>query len=262
MLLNFHFIHIQRSFIFSHIHICFQEVYSSFLVCLAAKENIFTYQLFAYRTIKSSASKTAHASLLPNLNIKTWHTRNRTCKNQILSKLLYYFTSIFVTHFNSMHRNNICIYSARYENLRTIPNSSTTTTAQLPPKQSLSSSWTSLASLLNSRRINDNNTTIREHILGKFCKTALMRSQRAKLSLCLTKYLAMKTYPVLHSAPRHEDVWGNGSITPRICNLGNRWKWVGSFTLRLQLGLNYEKMYIMVMVNPYATKFIKLVRTE
>jgi hypothetical protein len=34
------------------------------------------------------------------------------------------------------------------------------------------------------------------------------------------KYHTMKTY------------WGNGGITPRILNLGTRWRWVVSFTLR------------------------------
>jgi hypothetical protein len=34
---------------------------------------------------------------------------------------------------------------------------------------------------------------------------------RVKLSLCLTKHHAMKTY------------WGSGSVTPRILNLSTRW---------------------------------------
>jgi len=41
-----------------------------------------------------------------------------------------------------------------------------------------------------------------------------------KLSLCLTKHHAMKTY------------WGIGGISPRILNLGIRWRWVVSFTPR------------------------------
>jgi len=37
---------------------------------------------------------------------------------------------------------------------------------------------------------------------------------KVKLSMCLTKHQAIKTYPVL-KAPRYEDVWGSGSIVPR-----------------------------------------------
>jgi hypothetical protein len=35
---------------------------------------------------------------------------------------------------------------------------------------------------------------------------------KVKLSLCLTKHHAMKTY------------WGSGSIAPRILDLGTRWR--------------------------------------
>jgi hypothetical protein len=42
---------------------------------------------------------------------------------------------------------------------------------------------------------------------------------KVKLSLCLTKYHAMKAY------------WGSGRIAPRI-DLGTRWRWVVSFTPR------------------------------
>jgi hypothetical protein len=34
-------------------------------------------------------------------------------------------------------------------------------------------------------------------------------------------------------APRHEGVLGSGGIAPRIFDLGTRWRWVVSFTLRL-----------------------------
>jgi hypothetical protein len=43
---------------------------------------------------------------------------------------------------------------------------------------------------------------------------------KVKLTLCLTKHHAMKTY------------WGSGSIAPRILDLGTRWRWVVSFTTR------------------------------
>jgi len=32
---------------------------------------------------------------------------------------------------------------------------------------------------------------------------------KVKLSVCLTKYHAMKTYPVLNQTPRRKDVWGS-----------------------------------------------------
>jgi hypothetical protein len=44
---------------------------------------------------------------------------------------------------------------------------------------------------------------------------------KVKLSLCLTKHRAMKTY------------WESGNIGPRIIDLGTRWRWVVSFTPRL-----------------------------
>jgi hypothetical protein len=43
---------------------------------------------------------------------------------------------------------------------------------------------------------------------------------KVKLSLCLTKHHAMKTY------------WRSGGIAPRIRDLGTRWRWVVSFTPR------------------------------
>jgi len=39
-------------------------------------------------------------------------------------------------------------------------------------------------------------------------------------SLCLITHHAMKTY------------WESGGIAPRILNLGTRWRWSDSFTLR------------------------------
>jgi len=30
----------------------------------------------------------------------------------------------------------------------------------------------------------------------------------------------MKTYTILIQAPRHEDVWGSGGVTPHILDLG------------------------------------------
>jgi hypothetical protein len=44
------------------------------------------------------------------------------------------------------------------------------------------------------------------------------KGKKVKLSLCLTKHHAMKTY------------WGSGGISPRILEFGTRWKWVVSFT--------------------------------
>jgi hypothetical protein len=41
---------------------------------------------------------------------------------------------------------------------------------------------------------------------------------KVKLSLCLTKHHAMKTY------------YRSGGIAPRILDLGSRWRWVVSFT--------------------------------
>jgi hypothetical protein len=53
---------------------------------------------------------------------------------------------------------------------------------------------------------------------------------KVKLSQWLTKYHAMKTFPVLYQAPRHGDVWGSGGIAARILNLCTRWRRVISFT--------------------------------
>jgi hypothetical protein len=54
--------------------------------------------------------------------------------------------------------------------------------------------------------------------LHKCCRT-LIKSKKVKLSLCLTKNPAMKTY------------WGSGGRA-RIFDLGTRWMWVVSFTPR------------------------------
>jgi hypothetical protein len=45
--------------------------------------------------------------------------------------------------------------------------------------------------------------------------------KKVKLSLCLTKHHAMKTY------------WGSGSIAPCIPDLGTKWRGVVSFTPQL-----------------------------
>jgi hypothetical protein len=37
---------------------------------------------------------------------------------------------------------------------------------------------------------------------------------------------------VLNKAPRQDDVLGSGDIAPPILDLGNRWRWVVSFTPR------------------------------
>jgi len=52
----------------------------------------------------------------------------------------------------------------------------------------------------------------------KYHKHKLHR--KGKVSLCLTKYHNMKT------------CWGSGGIAPVIFNLGSRWRWVVTFTLR------------------------------
>jgi len=48
---------------------------------------------------------------------------------------------------------------------------------------------------------------------------------KIKLPMRLTKYYAMKTYPLLKQVPLHE-VLESGGIAPRILNLGIRRKWV------------------------------------
>jgi hypothetical protein len=53
----------------------------------------------------------------------------------------------------------------------------------------------------------------------RICKVRMIKV-KIKLSLCLTKHHAMKTY------------WGSGGIAPRIFDLGTRWRWVVSFTPR------------------------------
>jgi hypothetical protein len=47
---------------------------------------------------------------------------------------------------------------------------------------------------------------------GSAITMLMSRASKVKvnLSLCLTKYHAMKTYPVLNQAPRYEDVLGVG----------------------------------------------------
>jgi len=47
-----------------------------------------------------------------------------------------------------------------------------------------------------------------------------MLKVKVKVSLCLTKYHALKMCPV----PRHEGVQESGGIAPHILNLGTRYK--------------------------------------
>jgi len=53
-----------------------------------------------------------------------------------------------------------------------------------------------------------------------------------KFSLCLTKFYAMKTYPLLNRANAIKTYWGSESITPRIPYQGPRWRWAVSFTFQ------------------------------
>jgi hypothetical protein len=46
--------------------------------------------------------------------------------------------------------------------------------------------------------------------------------EKENLSLCLTKYHAMKTSPVINISPRYEDVWESQSIPPRVPNIDAR----------------------------------------
>jgi hypothetical protein len=56
-------------------------------------------------------------------------------------------------------------------------------------------------------------------IMGWYTQCAAPNTySKVKLSLCLTKHHAMKTY------------WGSGGIAPRILDFGTRWRWVVSFT--------------------------------
>jgi hypothetical protein len=64
---------------------------------------------------------------------------------------------------------------------------------------------------------------------GSSMGTAVNDKDKVKLSPCLTKYHAMKTYPVLKQAPRQEEVWSGGMV-PHILNLDTKWSWVVSST--------------------------------
>jgi hypothetical protein len=55
---------------------------------------------------------------------------------------------------------------------------------------------------------------------------------KVKFSLCLIKFYAMKTYPLLNKATWNEDVFGEWRISVNILNFGTTWRWVISFTLR------------------------------
>jgi hypothetical protein len=47
-------------------------------------------------------------------------------------------------------------------------------------------------------------------ILVLFIQALSTVQVKLKLSLCLTKYYAMKKNPVLNETPRNEEIWGNG----------------------------------------------------
>jgi hypothetical protein len=42
----------------------------------------------------------------------------------------------------------------------------------------------------------------------------------------------LKLSPCFNWAPRHDGILGSGGIAPNILDLGTRWRWVVSFTLR------------------------------
>jgi hypothetical protein len=66
----------------------------------------------------------------------------------------------------------------------------------------------------------DSRTSEHHALLSGFYIT-VRKCKKVKLSLCLTKHHAMKTY------------WGSGSgrVAPRILDLGTRWKWVSCAVL-------------------------------
>jgi hypothetical protein len=55
---------------------------------------------------------------------------------------------------------------------------------------------------------------------------------KVKVSLCLNKYHALKTYLLLNQASHRETNWGNGYIAPSILDLGTRRRQVFGFTPR------------------------------
>jgi hypothetical protein len=55
---------------------------------------------------------------------------------------------------------------------------------------------------------------------GDSAATHCFENVKVKLSVCLTKHHARKTY------------WKSGGIAPHILDLGTRWRWVVSFTFR------------------------------
>jgi hypothetical protein len=66
---------------------------------------------------------------------------------------------------------------------------------------------------------------------SKRCKGwAMTVKVKVKLSLCF------------NWAPRHEDVLGSGGISPRILDLGTRWRWVVGFTPRAALPTGKEPL--------------------
>jgi hypothetical protein len=59
---------------------------------------------------------------------------------------------------------------------------------------------------------------------------------KVKLSLCF------------NWAPRHEGVLGSGCISPRILDLGNRWRWVVSFTPRPLWSTLYKSLTVQLLI--------------
>jgi hypothetical protein len=52
-----------------------------------------------------------------------------------------------------------------------------------------------------------------------------------------------KVITVFNCLRRYEDIWRNGCITPRIFNIGTRWRWSGQLNAQATLPLGEEPRY-------------------
>jgi hypothetical protein len=74
-------------------------------------------------------------------------------------------------------------------------------------------------------------TTLLRQIL-EWCGCLIGRTWK-KVAFACFRILKVKLSLCFSWAPRHGGVLGSGGITPRILDLGTRWRWVVSFTPRL-----------------------------